>query len=268
MSYRDYYLNNVHKTINTINKAGQGIHDIFHGKDSFGEKGLSEQNKTDFANVFKDLSNAMIQVSETNARAAREQWGAQMAMMDKQMAFNASEAQKGRDFSQAQFDQSLGFNASQAQAANQFTEDMWNKSAEYNLMNSREAREWSANQAELQRSWLERMDNTAVERRMADLKRSGINPILASGMTAGVGSAAVGSTNAPTMNSASGVSASVSSGSAPTASGGLGSASIENTSNSLATFGAMASAMGTALEAFQKLGKSKTGQNLIKNLFK
>ena len=78
----------------------------------------------------------------------------------------------------------------QASQANTSALDAWNKAAQYN-----------AEQAEIQRRWQERMANTTYQRTMEDMKKAGINPILAAGMglsADSVGSGATASISTPT----------------------------------------------------------------------
>lgn len=66
------------------------------------------------------------------------------------------------------------------------------------------ARDFSAEQAQLQREWEERMSSTSFERGMEDLQRSGLNPILAysqGGASTPVGGVANGAGTAHTADS-------------------------------------------------------------------
>ena len=65
------------------------------------------------------------------------------------------------------------------------------------------AREFNAQQAQLERDYAERMSNTAVQRKMVDLKKAGINPLLAATEGASVPSAGAAKASMPVGSSAS-----------------------------------------------------------------
>lgn len=93
------------------------------------------------------------------------------------------------------------FNAQQAQLNRDFQKQ-----------SAKEAMDFSAEQAQINRDWQENMSNTAFQRAVADMKKAGINPILA--YTQGGASTPAGS--APSGVSASGSMASGSGSFAPT----------------------------------------------------
>ena len=64
---------------------------------------------------------------------------------------------------------------------------------EYQTNSAREAMNFEASEAEKLRQWETEMSNTAVKRRVKDLKEAGINPILAAGQSASTPTGASGS---------------------------------------------------------------------------
>lgn len=78
--------------------------------------------------------------------------------------------------------------------------------AYFNQANSRQAMEFAANQAQIDRDWQERMSNTSYSRAVADLRNSGLNPMLAyarGGASTPSGASAAGTSASGVMSSVS-----------------------------------------------------------------
>lgn len=151
--------------------------------------------------VNNSASQAMQGIMGANANAVSAQ--AQMAAG----AFNQGSADLANAIDSGRLTSQYGFNSAQAAMANDFNSMMWDKAAGWNEEMWEKQAAFNAEQAQIQRDWSERMENTRYQRTINDMEKAGLNPILAvtggGGMATGAGNAQAASVSGAQMNSAS-----------------------------------------------------------------
>lgn len=141
-----------------------------------------------------------------SAKAAAQANAISAGSQSAQGAFNQASADNANYLNQNAMQSQYGFNSAMMENANNYNTMMWNQAANWNESMWEKQAAFNAEQAQIQREWSERMENTKYQRAIKDMNAAGLNPILAvtgGGISSGAGSGATASVTGAQMSSAS-----------------------------------------------------------------
>lgn len=212
----------------------------YYGSDAYAKE-MQEKMKSAAS---AKRAETFLDVARQNRAAAERANAVSEAAQQRQYEMNLQMMREANALQASMFNQSMAFNSQQSDLAWQRSQQNWSQTADYNAQQNAIAQQYNSAEAEKQRQWQEYMSNTSYQRAMEDMRKAGLNPILAymqGGASTPVGSS--GSISGASMSNLSAQRASMSPGSAHSGSVSSFSGALENTSNTLAIIGAISDLM-------------------------